>query len=250
MSTGVAVQGTGIGAGYTRDIGFAVGIIVILTVLFLPLPAIMIDVGLAFSIAFAVLILMVSLWIPLPIWMGVRDWPAYGALVGMLVACAGITAYYLWRGKDRDERLPLVHLAITSVTVMLSSEFVGPLVLVPALALGNQVAYLSIYSHRRWIVIAASVLSIAVPIAASALGWIPPFYEARDGALTILPGVFSFPYVLTIVFLVATQAGILVVAGILFIRQRNAYVAAATALELQSWQLEQILPRTARAETG
>jgi flagellar biosynthesis protein FlhA len=49
------------------DIGFAAGIIVILTVLFLPLPPILIDVGLAFSIAFSVLILMVSLWIHRPL---------------------------------------------------------------------------------------------------------------------------------------------------------------------------------------
>lgn len=67
MSTGVAVPGAGLGQSYTRDIGFAIGIVVILTVLFLPLPAIMIDVGLAFSIAFAVLILMVSLWIHRPL---------------------------------------------------------------------------------------------------------------------------------------------------------------------------------------
>jgi flagellar biosynthesis protein FlhA len=50
-----------------RDISFAAGIIVILTVLFLPLPAILIDVGLAFSIAVSVLILMVSLWIHRPL---------------------------------------------------------------------------------------------------------------------------------------------------------------------------------------
>ncbi|TNM66077.1 flagellar biosynthesis protein FlhA [Aliirhizobium smilacinae] len=50
-----------------RDIGFAVGIITILCILFLPIPVFMIDVGLAFSIAFAVLILMVSLWIQRPL---------------------------------------------------------------------------------------------------------------------------------------------------------------------------------------
>ena len=46
-----------------QDVGFAVGIVFILTVLFLPLPAWMIDLGLAFSIALSVLILMVALWI-------------------------------------------------------------------------------------------------------------------------------------------------------------------------------------------
>lgn len=66
MATGAAVQSVSL-LSNMRDIGFAIGIVVILTVLFLPLPAIMIDVGLAFSIAFAVLILMVSLWIHRPL---------------------------------------------------------------------------------------------------------------------------------------------------------------------------------------
>ena len=39
-----------------RDVGFAIGIVAILCVLFLPIPAFMIDMGLALSIAFSVLI--------------------------------------------------------------------------------------------------------------------------------------------------------------------------------------------------
>jgi flagellar biosynthesis protein FlhA len=50
-----------------RDVGFAIGIIFILTVLFLPLPTQILDIGLAFSIAFSVLILMVALWIQRPL---------------------------------------------------------------------------------------------------------------------------------------------------------------------------------------
>ncbi len=50
-----------------QDVGFAIGMVVILTVLFLPMPPVMMDIGLAFSIAFAVLILMVALWIQRPI---------------------------------------------------------------------------------------------------------------------------------------------------------------------------------------
>lgn len=50
-----------------KDVGFAVGIVFILTVLFLPLPAAFIDIGLSFSIALAVLILMVALWIQRPL---------------------------------------------------------------------------------------------------------------------------------------------------------------------------------------
>jgi flagellar biosynthesis protein FlhA len=50
-----------------QDVGFAIGIVFILTVLFLPLPATFIDLGLAFSIALSVLILMVALWIGRPL---------------------------------------------------------------------------------------------------------------------------------------------------------------------------------------
>jgi len=42
----------------SRDIGFAIGIVGILTILFLPIPAALIDIGLALSIALSVLILM------------------------------------------------------------------------------------------------------------------------------------------------------------------------------------------------
>ena len=51
----------------SRDIGFAVGIIAILAVFFLPIPSFLIDLGLAFSIALSVLILMVALWIQKPL---------------------------------------------------------------------------------------------------------------------------------------------------------------------------------------
>ena len=50
-----------------QDVGFAVGIVLVLCLFFLPVPAMMIDFGLAFSIALSVLILMVGLWIQKPL---------------------------------------------------------------------------------------------------------------------------------------------------------------------------------------
>ncbi len=50
-----------------RDVGFALGIVAILCILFLPIPPFLIDVGLAISIALSVLILMVALWIQRPL---------------------------------------------------------------------------------------------------------------------------------------------------------------------------------------
>ncbi len=55
------------GESDNRDIVFAVFILFILAVLFLPIPPVLIDIGLALSIAFSVLILMVALWIQKPL---------------------------------------------------------------------------------------------------------------------------------------------------------------------------------------
>ncbi|MFZ1773784.1 MAG: FHIPEP family type III secretion protein, partial [Rhizobiaceae bacterium] len=49
------------------DVSFALGIVFILSILFLPIPVILIDFGLAISLSFSVLILMVALWITRPL---------------------------------------------------------------------------------------------------------------------------------------------------------------------------------------
>jgi flagellar biosynthesis protein FlhA len=51
----------------SRDVLFAVGIAAMLAILFLPLPVVLIDFGLAVSFAVSVLILMVALWIRKPL---------------------------------------------------------------------------------------------------------------------------------------------------------------------------------------
>ena len=63
----VAIERVSRPAGGFNDVAFAFSIVAILTILFLPLPAVLIDIGLAISIAFSVLILMVALWIGKPL---------------------------------------------------------------------------------------------------------------------------------------------------------------------------------------
>ena len=67
MAISETISTAGAPARNARDVFFALGIVVILAVLFLPIPAFLIDVGLAFSIAISVLILMVALWIQRPL---------------------------------------------------------------------------------------------------------------------------------------------------------------------------------------
>jgi len=66
MSLIAAASEPDVGRG-GKDVAFAVGIVLILCLFFLPVPATLIDLGLAFSIALSVLILMVALWINKPL---------------------------------------------------------------------------------------------------------------------------------------------------------------------------------------
>jgi flagellar biosynthesis protein FlhA len=60
-----AVQTSALSRG--RDLAFAGGVVAILAILFLPIPPLLIDMGLALSVAMSVLILMVALWIQKPL---------------------------------------------------------------------------------------------------------------------------------------------------------------------------------------
>ena len=53
--------------GGNSDVVFAAGVTLVLAVLFVPLPPVMLDVGLAVSLSISALILMVALWIPKPL---------------------------------------------------------------------------------------------------------------------------------------------------------------------------------------
>jgi len=75
---------TGIGdAGLAnRDVMFALAIVLVLSVLFMPVPTWLLDVGLTMSLAISVLILMVSLWIPRPL--GFSSFPTVLLVVTVL----------------------------------------------------------------------------------------------------------------------------------------------------------------------
>jgi flagellar biosynthesis protein FlhA len=64
LTTGNVTEGSDRGS---RDIGFAMSIVFILCIFFLPIPPVILDIGHAFSIGISVLILMVALWIQKPL---------------------------------------------------------------------------------------------------------------------------------------------------------------------------------------
>ncbi|GHG85395.1 flagellar biosynthesis protein FlhA [Pseudodonghicola xiamenensis] len=86
-----------------RDVGFAVGVMMILGMLFIPMPPFLLDFGLAISLSLAVLILMVALWIPTPL--EFNSFPTVLLVVTMLRLALNVssTRLILSRGHEGSE---------------------------------------------------------------------------------------------------------------------------------------------------
>jgi flagellar biosynthesis protein FlhA len=105
-----------------QDVGFAVGIVFILTVLFLPLPAILIDVGLAFSISLSVLILMVSLWIQKPL--DFSAFPTVLLIATLLRLALNIATTRLILSNGADGYTAAGHVIAGFASFVMSGDFV------------------------------------------------------------------------------------------------------------------------------
>jgi len=83
-----------------RDVGFAVGVVLILAMLFVPLPPVMLDFGLAISLSLSVLILMVALWIPTPL--DFNSFPTLLLVVTMLRLALNVSSTRLILSKGHE----------------------------------------------------------------------------------------------------------------------------------------------------
>jgi flagellar biosynthesis protein FlhA len=118
-----------------RDIGFAIGIMIILAVLFLPIPAFFIDFGLAISIALSVLILMVSLWIQRPL--DFSSFPTILLIATMLRLSLNIatTRVILSHGNEGHEAAG--HVIAGFASLVMSGDFVIGLIVFMILIVVN-----------------------------------------------------------------------------------------------------------------
>ncbi len=110
------------GARGGKDVGFAVGIVLILCLFFLPVPAMLIDVGLAFSIALAVLILMVALWIQKPL--EFSSFPTVLLVATILRLALSISATRLILSQGSDGPSAAGHIIAGFANLLMSGDFV------------------------------------------------------------------------------------------------------------------------------
>jgi serine/threonine-protein kinase len=185
------------------------------------------------------------LYVPIVLWMGVRHWWMLGALAGSISGVIAMTWHY-HRHPPPGLRLPLPHLAMTTIALASGVVLFGPLVVLPAVVIANGVAYIANFERRTWTIVAASIGVILVPLALELLGVLPAQYEFRDGTLRILPGMTDFPPAATLTLLIVTHVVVIGGALIYVGRLRRGAQDAERRLRTQAWQLAQIVPEHAR----
>ena len=95
--------------------------------------------------------------------------------------------------------------------------------------------------------VAASLLTIALPALLAWTGVIPEPYELGADRIVIHAGMLHFPPLATELFLLVSSLSVVVTACLMTARVHDALAQAQQRLHIQAWQLRQMLPRAARA---
>ncbi len=188
-------------------------------------------------------------YIPLLLWMGIREWWMFLGAAGAISAVF-FTAVYYYKYPPKNLQLPLPHLAMSLLALLSGQLLFGPLILVPGITVATGIAYLASFDRRVGWVVGGMAAVVLVPAALQFAGVLAPSYALIDGKLMVLPMMTELPPVPTAVLLLVTHA-IVIVAAMYFAWQlRRAFSTADRALRLQTWQLSQLVPEQARNDVA
>jgi eukaryotic-like serine/threonine-protein kinase len=175
-----------------------------------------------------------------PLVAGPIRWLPPLVVAGALVV-ASISSAYRLRASRLSTRsgAALLTAACVSIAIAFSSGYLGPMMLIPPLAVALASALVA--SQLRWRgILVLGVLSVSVPFVAEWLALIPTSYEFRDGGMLVMPVVMELSEVpVRIASLVATLGAL--IGSVLYVRR---VVLVETELRtrwvLHNWHLRQM----------
>jgi serine/threonine-protein kinase len=186
------------------------------------------------------------IYLPMMLWVGIRDWGEWLACSAAWLAAA-LTAMWSSRNPSRDAR-PEVKIMLPAVTATALSSFAfGPYVVVPALAaIGSMLLQMPPNRKGRVPLVVMHCMAVAVPVGLQWAGLLRPSYVFRDGTMTILPNMLWLPPMQTNAFLLITSLALVITGSAILGRFRNTLTNVEERLHTQSWQLRQLVPEEAR----
>jgi len=187
-------------------------------------------------------------FLPLYVWMGIKDWTVASITAVLIVASAGIAAYGTRPGKLTR---PLMHIAIVINTlfIIFIGRAFGWIVLAPALAAVSTVAFLlQPHLQRPSFTVVCGVAAIMVPFTLELTGVLPSSYTFSDGVMIARSTMFDLkrgPFLLTFALSACT---LIVTTALLVLNNQRASLASERQLHLQAWQMRQLMPERSHDE--
>lgn len=179
---------------------------------------------------------------PVGFLMGVDSPP----LFAIFVAAQGLAlATSVWAARAKaGGGVPMAAATIAPLVATLATcPIFGPLVLLPATMAATMAAILLHPRLRaRAAVVAASFLVVAGPLALEAFGVVSASYRFEDGVMSILPRMVRFPTAPTLLTLAFASLGTILTLSVAVSRIRDELTKAERRLQLQAWQLRQLVP--------
>jgi len=183
------------------------------------------------------------LFLPLLVWMGVRDW---GAVAAMMLFAAISTATSLFARSGKMFTALFYSTLITStVAIGLSARLFGPFVLTASVAAVNVLGLCLIRPRRGapWPLLASvGSAAVLVPAFLETMGWLSPSYLFDAGTITILPHMVDLRQVPTTLVLLLVSLAVIAFPAAVFGLTRSALDRAELELRVQAWHLRGLAP--------
>lgn len=183
-------------------------------------------------------------WLPfagVTLIMGVRSW---GLLTAMLILITtGIVVSYFGSRAKKTDGYATGSLVISTVTLVMLSRLLGPLVLIPGLAGANALSFTQHATGlRRMAYVVIAAMAVVVPLLLEATGVWAPSYRFTDAGMLVVPHLASLPMMATLALLVLASITTIVLPALLMREARDSVEESREQLAVQAWQLRQLVP--------
>jgi hypothetical protein len=181
------------------------------------------------------------------LWMGVRSWLVYGAIVAMLLlAILGSFVYSSNTERGRRMRVrgsvPMFLVVLNAAMLTLLATAMGPFVMVPGIAAVSTALFVLGGARNVPVVVTLGCMPIVLPFLAEQLGLMPMIEDPHVDSLVLHAVMVSFPPLPTTVALLFMALATVFMAGLSVANARRRLVASREQQLLLAWHLGQIVP--------